>query len=194
MHVFPDLDDGLAASLLTTAACVASAAVPCGRALLHEVETEESLLLVLPAELPLNLEQFDQADVVRVSCPRSAKAAEVILALGLRDQTGLVWHDTRLLAELVNEELGAGHMLASLLLHDARAVVEAEDFVVKVGTLERWHRRYFRLIQALQVLVEIHQPVAVSQLVFRLGFVHEYVKLGRFLLLRQKLNVILGEA
>lgn len=85
LHVFPDLDDWLAASLLTTAACVASAAVPCGRTLLHEVETEERLLLVLPAELPLDLEEFDQADIVRVSCPRSAKAAEVILALSLRD-------------------------------------------------------------------------------------------------------------
>ena len=85
-------------------------------------------------------------------------------------------------------------MLASLFLHDARAVVEAEDFVVKVGTLERWHRRYFRLVQALQVLVKIHQSVTVSQLVFRLGFVHEHVELRRFFLLRQKLNVILSEA
>ena len=85
-------------------------------------------------------------------------------------------------------------MLASLLLHEARAVVEAEDFVVKIGTLERWHRRHFRLVQALQVLVEIHQPVAIPQLIFRLCFVHEHVKLGRLLLLRQKLDVILGEA
>ena len=85
-------------------------------------------------------------------------------------------------------------MLASLFLHDTRAVVEAEDFVVEVGTLERWHRRYFRLVQALQVLVEIHQSVTVSQLVFRLGFVHEHVELRRLFLLRQKLNVVLSEA
>ena len=66
LHVFPDLDDWLAASLLTTASCVAPAAVPCGRTLLHEVETEESLLLVLPTELPLDLEEFDQADIVLI--------------------------------------------------------------------------------------------------------------------------------
>ena len=65
---------------------------------------------MLAPELALNFEQFDQRDVVGLARPRPAKAPELVLSGVL--QGAVVRHDARGLAELVDEELLAGEMLA----------------------------------------------------------------------------------
>ena len=47
-------------------------------------------------------------------------------------------------------------MLTRLLLHYRRTIVQPEDLIVEVGALERRHLRHVRLIQALQVVVQVH--------------------------------------
>ena len=48
---------------------------------------------MLATQLSLNLEELDEADIVRVSRPSPAEAPEPVLALRLGDQAGLVGHD-----------------------------------------------------------------------------------------------------